>query len=424
VSATTTAFGALRHRNFQLFIFGQFVSLCGTWMQGVALGWLVLTLTDSAFAVGLVSAMGALPVLLFTLQGGALADRVNRHRALTLLQTGMLVEALVLAVLAQTHHATLPWIIVLALVSGLLSAFEIPVRQSFLMDLVGRENLMNAIAMNSMAFNVSRVVGPALAGILVAAAGPPVAFFVNAASYLAVIGALLAITPDPSLIVPRRTPPPLAEALRYILAPGWPRTLVTLSTIYTIFGLSFLTVLPVYARDVVGTGAAGFGGLTSAFGLGAAAGALTLAAWGARYRRGVFALRGGLVIGASLVLAAAFPRYPIAFGLLLLGGAAAAISAIVTNTLLQTEAPEHLRGRVIGFYSFIVVGLAPLGSLQAGWVGQHLGVRVEAAIGGGMCLLTALWMLRRARHFTRPPGEERRHQEAAETYKWGERRHL
>jgi len=421
--STGTPFGALRHRNFRLFIFGQFVSLCGTWMQGVALGWLVLTLTDSAFAVGLVSAMGALPVLLFTLQGGALADRINRHRALTLLQTGMLLEALVLAVLAYTHHATLPWIIVLALISGLLGAFEIPIRQSFLMDLVGRDNLMNAIAMNSMAFNVSRVIGPALAGIIVAAAGPPVAFFVNAASYLAVIGALLAIRPDPALIVPHRTPPPLAEALRYILAPGWPRTLVTLSTIYTIFGTSFLTVLPVYARNVLGTGAAGFGGLTSAFGVGAAAGALLLAAWGARYRRGLIALRGGLVIGGSLLLMASLPKYPIAFTLLVMGGAAAAISAIVTNTLLQTEAPDHLRGRVIGFYSFIVVGLAPFGALQAGWVGEHLGVRTEAAIGGAIVFLAALWMLTTVRRFTGPPAGERRQAEPVRPYRWGERRH-
>jgi MFS family permease len=388
-----TPFAALQHRNFRLFITGQFVSLCGTWMQGVALGWLVLELTDSAFAVGLVSAMGALPVLLFTLHGGAVADRWNRHRALLLLQSGMLLEALALGIVAFTGHATLAWIIPLALIHGTLSAYEIPVRQSFLMDLVGRDNLMNAIAMNSLAFNSSRVLGPALAGVVVAWAGAPTAFFVNAVSYLAVLWGLFQIRLDPALISPRRTPPPLAEALRYIFAPGWPRSLVTMTATYTVFGLSFLAIMPAYARDVLGTGATGYGGLTSAFGIGAAAGGLIIAGFGSRFRRGEIALRGGLTIGVSLLLAALLPVYGIAFVLMMAGGVSAAIAAIVTNTLLQTEAPDHLRGRVIGFYAFIVVGLAPFGSLQAGWIGEWLGIRGTAAIGGAVCVVVALAMM-------------------------------
>jgi MFS family permease len=398
-----TPFAALQHRNFRLFITGQFVSLCGTWMQGIALGWLVLELTDSAFAVGLVSAMGALPVLLFTLHGGALADRWNRRRALILLQSGMLIEALALGFIALTGHATLGWIITLALVAGTLSAYEIPVRQSFLMDLVGRDNLMNAIAMNSLAFNLSRVFGPALAGLIVAWAGAPVAFFINAASYLAVLWGLFQIRLDPALIAPRRTPPPLREALRYIFAPGWPRTLVTMTATYTIFGLSFLAIMPAYARDVLGTGATGYGGLTSAFGIGAAAGGLAIAGLGSRLRRGEVALWGGLLIGVSLVLAALLPIYPVAFLLLMTGGMSAAVAAIITNTLLQTEAPDPLRGRVIGFYSFIVVGLAPFGSFQAGWIGEHLGIRATAAIGGTACLLVSMGLMRKMQVFRRNP---------------------
>jgi MFS family permease len=416
-------FAALRHPNFRLFIFGQFVSLVGTWMQSVALGWLVLTLTNSAFAVGLVAAMGALPVLLFTLQGGAVADRVNRHRTLTLLQTGMLLEAATLTVLALTGHATLTWIILLALVMGLLSAFEIPIRQTFLMDLVGRDDLMNAIAFNSMAFNLSRVLGPALAGAITALAGPGVCFLLNAVSYLAVIFSLLRIRPDPALLVPHRRSPPLRDALRYLLAPGWPRTLVTLTSVYTIFGVSFLAVLPVYARDVLHTGAGGYGWLTTGFGIGAAGGALLLAAYGSRFRRGEFAVRGAMVIGTALLVVALVPVYPVSFAALLLGGLATASTAIVTNTLLQTEAPEHLRGRVIGFYSFIVVGLAPFGALQAGWLGQHLGIRTEAALGGLLCLAVALLMWSRSRGFAGPAAEERRQPaEPAQPYRWGERR--
>jgi MFS family permease len=393
MASAVGSLGALKHRNFRLFISGQFVSLVGTWMQQVALGWLVLTLTNSAFAVGLVSAMGAVPVLLFTLQGGGLASRVNRHRALIFLQTGMLLEATALTVLTLTGHVTLGWIIALTMVHGTLSAFEIPVRQTFLMDLAGRDDLMSAIAFNSTAFNLSRVVGPAIAGVVTAMAGPGLVFATNAVSYLAVLISLLVIRLDPSLVRPRTVAPPLAEAMRYILAPGWPRMLVTMTAVYTVFGISFITMLPVYARDVLGTGAAGYGGLTSAFGIGAALAALALASSGGRFRRGGVALRAGLGIGLVLITAALFPWYPVAFLGLAIGGMAAAINAIITNTLLQTEAPEHLRGRVIGVYSFIVVGLAPFGGLQAGFVGEHLGVRAGAGIGGAACLLAAILML-------------------------------
>jgi MFS family permease len=261
------------------------------------------------------------------------------------------------------------------------------------MDLAGRDDLMSAIAFNSTAFNLSRVVGPAIAGVVTAMAGPGLVFATNAASYLAVLISLLIIRLDPSLVRPRTVAPPLAEAMRYILAPGWPRMLVTMTAVYTVFGISFITMLPVYARDVLGTGAAGYGGLTSAFGIGAALAALALASSGGRFRRGGVALRAGLGIGLVLITAALFPWYPVAFLGLAIGGMAAAINAIITNTLLQTEAPEHLRGRVIGVYSFIVVGLAPFGGLQAGFVGEHLGVRIGAGIGGAACLLAAILIL-------------------------------
>lgn len=402
----STSFAAFRLRNFRVFLTGQFVSLCGTWMQGVALGWLVLELTDSAFAVGLVSAMGALPVLLLTLHGGAVADRWNRHRAMLLLQAGMLVESLVLAGFAWTGHATLGWIIALALVAGTLSAYEIPVRQSFLQDLVGRENLMSAIAMNSLAFNSSRVLGPALAGVVVAAAGAPTVFVVNAASYLAVLWGLSRIRLDPAFLTPRQVPPPLREAIRHVIAPGWPRILVTMTAAYTVFGLSFLAIMPAYARDVLGTGAAGYGGLTAAFGLGATIGGITIASSGQRFRRGDYALWGGLTIGLSLLLAAVVPWYPLAFLLFVVSGTAAAVAAIITNTLLQTGAPDRLRGRVIGVYAFIVVGLAPFGSLSAGWVAEQFGVRIAALAGGLACTLVALRQHHLTRHWPAHPTED------------------
>ena len=186
-----SVFAALKHRNFRLFIVGQFISLCGTWMQVIAQGWLVLQLTDSAFAVGLVTALGSLPILLFTLYGGVIADRVNKRRFILVLQSLMLAEALTLAVLTATHLNTVHWVMGLAAFSGLLSAFEVPTRQSFLAEIVDRDDLMNAIALNSSAFNLARVVGPAIAAGLIATVGLAACFFANAASYLAVIASLL-----------------------------------------------------------------------------------------------------------------------------------------------------------------------------------------------------------------------------------------
>lgn len=387
------AFGALRHTNFRLFITGQLVSLIGTWIQQVALGWLVLELTNSAFAVGAVTAAGTLPVLLFTLHGGAIADRVNKRRAILWLQSLMAVEALLLAVLTFRGWITLPWILVLAGSQGLFSAYEIPFRQAFLMDLVGREDLMNAIALNSSAFNLSRVFGPALAGVLTAAFGPAICFLLNAISFGAVLIGLARIRLPAWQVAEHRERPTFRVVMAYLWAPGWPRTLVTLTIVFTIFALSFVTILPVYARDVLGTGAGGYGALTSAFGIGAAAGALGLAAFGRRWRRDT-PLWSGVVVGLSLLGIALIPSFPIAFVLLVAGGVALAASAITTNTLLQTEAPDHLRGRVIGVYAFIVVGLAPFGSIQAGWLAEHLGVPAAVGIGGTIVLVMTLWMWR------------------------------
>jgi MFS family permease len=269
---------------------------------------------------------------------------------------------------------------------------------------------------------MSRVLGPALAGMITAVTGPAVCFLLNAAIYPAVIVSLLHIKPDPALVVPYRQPPPLREALAYLLAPGWPRTLVTLAAVYTIFGVSFLAVLPVYARDVLHAGASGYGWLTSAFGVGAAGGALLLAAYGARFRRGEFAIRSGFAIGGVLLILGLLPYYPLAFIGLVIGGMASATSAIVTNTLLQTEAPDQLRGRVIGFYSFIVVGLAPFGSLQAGWLGERVGVRIGAAACGIICLGTALVLVSRVKGLTQPVQGERLQADEPPGYRWGERR--
>jgi MFS family permease len=366
-------------------------------MQRVALGWLVLELTDSAFAVGLVSAAGTLPVLLFTLWGGSLANRVNRLRVVTVLQGFMLLDALALAWLTWSGRATLTWLIVLALAHGVFVAFEIPARQTLTMDLVGRDDLMNALALNSMTFNVTRVVGPALAGGLMAVVGPALVFFLNAVSYLAVLGGLLMVRLDPALVVASTARRSYRDAFRFILAPGWPQILVILTTTYTIFAISFLSVLPVYARDALGTGEVGYGMLMSAFGAGAAGGALLQAAMGPRSIGGGAALMAGLVVGSALLMVSRAPSLGFAVIVLALAGSALATNAITTNTMLQTEAPDEIRGHVIGLYAFIVVGLAPLGAMVAGSLSEVFGVRTEAAVAGFVCLLVTFLMTVRRR---------------------------
>jgi MFS family permease len=383
-------FAALRHRNFRLFIIGQFVSLCGTWMQVVAQGWLVLQLTDSAFSVGLVTALGSLPILLFTLYGGVLADRVNKRRFILVLQSLMLAEALTLAGLTATHLITVHWVMGLAAFSGLLSAFEVPTRQSFLAEIVGREDLMNAIALNSSAFNLARVVGPAIAAGLIATVGLAACFFANAASYLAVIISLVRMDAGRSP-VPRSES--IATALRegfaFVFGSRWPRALVIIIATFSVFGFSFLPLMPVFARDVLKAGASGYGALVASIGIGAAAAAFFLAGFGHRVRQSRLVLGSSLFFGIALLAASLAPEFWSALLLFTLAGCVMALNGISANTMLQSEAPDELRGRVMGFYSFVVLGLAPFGSFQAGWIAEHFGVRIAFASGAVVCLAVA-----------------------------------
>jgi MFS family permease len=390
------ALGALRHRNFRLFIFGQFVSLCGTWMNTVALGWLVLDLTNSPFQVGLVTTLTAIPVLALTLYGGVVADRVNRHRLVTGLQVAMFCQSVFLATLTATHLVSIHWVMGLALLAGTLSAFEIPARQSFFVDMVGKEDLFTAIAMNSTVFNVSRILGPVFAGLVLAVAGAALCFFADAASYLAVIGSLLMMRFPPRAPAPPARPAgrELREGVRYMWETPLPRLLALLMTTFSLFGFSFVAMLPVFARDTLHTGASGYGALMSAVGLGAGSGAIVAAAFGHRFDRERLVVPMGIVFGLSLGLTALAPNLPLALVGLTFTGCAWVFNAIFTNTLLQSQAPDHLRGRVMGFYSFIAVGLAPLGGFEMGWVAERWGARMAYGIGGAVCLVVGLVALR------------------------------
>jgi MFS family permease len=359
-------------------------------VQTVAQGWLVLQLTDSAFAVGLVTALGSLPILLFTLYGGVVADRVDKRRFVILLQSGMLLEALALAVLTHQGWITVHLVMALASFYGLLSAFEVPTRQSLVSEIVGKDDLMNAIALNSSAFNVARVIGPSIAGALIATVGLAACFYLNAASYLAVLtGLLLMRVRRPA--VPARAPAlgALKEGFGYIFGNAWPRALVIIVAGFTVFGASFLPMMPVYARDILGLDADGYGALVSAIGLGAASGAIGMAASGARIRQGRVVIVTFAIFGAVLAGGGYAGGFWWALALFTLAGCLMAVNGIMANTMLQLQAPDRLRGRVMGFYSFVVLGMAPFGAFQAGWVSEHFGVRTAFALGGIACMIMA-----------------------------------
>jgi MFS family permease len=385
--------GALSHRNFRLFFFGQIVSLTGTWMASVAQGWLVLQLTNSAFYVGLVAALGSLGVLLFTLYAGVVADRTDKRRTVTITQTLLMTQAFTLATLAWTGHITVGAVMVLAAALGVVSAFDIPTRQAFLVEMVGKEDLMSAIALNTSVFNATRVMGPVVGGLIMGAAGggtrgPAICFLINGLSYLAVIFGLTRMR------LPPRTPPPVTasawasfgEVLIYLRGDRRTATLVSLTALVSLFGFPYLTLMPVFARDVLHVDARGYGLLMAAVGGGAVLGALSVALFGARVTKGRLQTAGGIAFGMALVLFAASRAFAMAVVLLALAGCFMIVNNALTNTMIQTGVPDSLRGRIMGFYSFMFVGMAPLGAFQAGYVAERFGAPASVALGG---LLTA-----------------------------------
>ena len=383
--------GALSSRNFRLFVFGQGISLIGTWMQAVALGWLVLEITNSPFAVGLNQALRSFGVLLFTLYAGVIVDRVDKRRLIVWTQVLQMLEALALAALVWTRSVTTWQVMALAVLFGIVNAFDIPARQAFIADLVGREDLMNAIALNSSMFNAARIVGPAVAGVLIGATGVGMCFFLNGVSYVAVVASLLAIRLPP--FVPQPMPGSawegLHQAVAFIRSDARVWALVVLVAVFSVLGFPFLVLMPVVARDVLHTDARGYGLLMASVGVGAMLGALGLAVAGRRVHKGRALLAGGAAFGALLGLFAAARSVAGALALLALAGCAMIVTTALANTMLQTLVPDALRGRVMAFYAFVFVGMAPLGAFQAGLVAEHTGAPVAIALGGAGCLIAA-----------------------------------
>jgi len=386
-------FAALRHRNFRLFFAGYVVSLVGVWMQRVAQSWLVLDLTGSAFYVGLVDSIGTLPVLLFALYAGAVADRVSRRRMVIATQLGSMIVALAFAAVTFAGWQTVTLVIVLAALLGVAQAFDIPARQSFFTELVGLEDLPSAIALNASAFNATRLVGPAIAGVLIGAVGVAACFFANGVSYLAVLAALAAMHGPPGR---RAVGPPtsawvnIREGLRYVSADARIRLLLLNVAALSIFGLPVLTLLPVVARQMLGRGAQEYGWMMSAVGGGALVGALSVATFVSRMHKGRVLGVAAAVFGLALTGLALARTMAAVLVILVVLGAAMITTTALTNTLLQLLAPDWLRGRVISVYTFAFVGMAPFGSLFGGIVAEGFGVQAALALGGVLTTVATL----------------------------------
>ena len=385
---------ALRHRNFQLFFGGQIISLTGTWMQSVAQAWLVYSITKSSFLLGAVGFASQIPVFLLAPLGGAAADRINRHRLIIATQTASMILAAILAwlTLSGRVQAHVPYIFVLAALLGVVNAFDIPGRQAFLVDMVGKEDLMNAIALNSSIFNGARVVGPAVAGILVAKIGEGWCFAANAISYVAVIVGLLLMNVQCERRISKNSPlVDIVEAFRWVNGTKVIRALLLLIGLVSLVGMPYTVLMPIFADQILHGGARALGILMGATGVGALLGALTLAS-----KTGVTGLGRWVAItcagfGVSIILFSFSRDFWLSVALLLPAGFSMMLQMACSNTLIQTMVPDRLRGRVMAVYSMMFMGMAPIGALFGGALAHRVGALMTIAVGGVACILGAIW---------------------------------
>ncbi len=382
---------ALRHRNYKLFFSGQLVSLVGTWMQSVAQSWLVYRLTGSSLLLGTVGFATQIPVFLLAPIGGAVADRRSRHRILIATQSAAMVLALGLAALTLSGRVEVAHILGFSVLLGVVNAFDIPTRQAFVVEMVGREDLANAIALNSSMFNGARIIGPAVAGILVGAIGEAWCFLANGLSFLAVIASLLAmrVPPRPAAVRRGSALAETAEGFRFVARTGAVRALLVLLGVVSVTAMPYAVLMPIFADRILGGGARGLGILMGASGIGALLGALVLA--GRRRLRGlghwVAAACAGF--GVALGLFALSRSFWLSALLLVPVGFSMMVQMAGSNTLVQAMVPDALRGRVMAVYAMMFMGMAPLGALLAGWLADRIGAPATVASGGACCVVAA-----------------------------------
>ncbi len=387
---------ALRHRNYRLFFSGQSISLVGTWITRIATSWLVYRLTDSALLLGLVGFAGQIPTLLLSPIAGVIVDRRNRHRILIWTQVFSAAQSLALALFAFTGAITVGWVLVLQVLQGIINAFDTPARQAFVVQMVAdKADLPNAIALNSTMVNGSRIIGPSIGGIIIAAVGEGWCFMIDAISYVAVILSLFAMEvsnakPQPS---GESVVEELRDGFRYVAGFAPVRMALILLAIVSAMGMPYTVLMPVIASTILHGGPNTLGFLMTASGLGAVAGALYLAS-----RRSVLGLGrvmtiATLTFGVGLVLFGLVRSLWLALVVLPFIGAGFMIEMASTNTILQTITEERLRGRVMAFYTMAFLGTAPIGSLIAGIAADRIGAPNTIVLGGIACIAGGLWLL-------------------------------
>ena len=407
VKGLLRTFLALRHRNFRLFWFGQLISLIGTWMQSIGQAWLVLELTHSAWLLGVVGALQFLPVMLLSLFGGVLADRLPKRKVLLFTQSFAMLQAVLLWALVASGQVQIWHVLVLAALLGLTNSLDMPTRQAFVVEMVGREDLTNAIALNSSLFNMARIVGPGIGGLIIAWLGVAPLFLLNAISFIAVIIGLalidmnhlyaLARRPNVSLdTVKQSTLQSLREGLVYVIRTPSVLLIIAVVGVISLFGINFNVILPLFARDVLHAGPGGFGFISAAFGLGSLFSALWLA-WGNNKPSIRQLLIGALAFCVLEILFAISHMYMLSLVLIAAVGFSQIAFSATANTTLQTVSPDHLRGRVMSVYMLVFAGTVPLGNLFTGGIAHLFSAPISLLLGGGLSLIAAIvgWILRK-----------------------------
>jgi MFS family permease len=402
-SVVTTRFRALKHRNFQLFTAGQLVSLIGTWMQTTAQLWLVYRLTGSAALLGVFGFANQIPMLVLASVGGYVGDRYSRHRGVIATQTISMLLAFLLAGLTFTHLIDKWLLIGIAFLVGIVNAFDVPIRQSFFVHMVGKEDLPNAIALNSSIFNGARVVGPAIAGFAISWIGEGWCFFLNGLSFLAVIFALMAMKIEPQERKDSGESPlqNLLQGFRFAMNDRPIRSTLLLMSMLSIFGLQYSVFMPIFAEDVLHSGARGLGFLMSAAGVGAVLGALQFAARTAYRGLAKWIAAMSVICSVCLLIFSQSKVFWLSILVLFIVGFAATSQMAATNTTVQNRSPEQLRGRLMAVYATMFMGVQPIGALLAGGLAKRFGAPMTLAIFGSVCLLGSLlfatWVVLRVR---------------------------
>jgi MFS family permease len=382
-------FSSLNVRSFRVYWLGMLVSLIGTWIQQVALSWLVFELTNSVLLLGIVGFLGSIPILILSLFGGILADRLNKRNILITTQVIFMCLAFTLAILTQLKLITPYQIMAIAVLNGVVMAFDAPARQSIVIELVGKANLFNAIALNSVAFNSSRIIGPALAGILVAGIGMSGCFYINGISFLAVIVALYSIRTG-HLHIPVKSQGAfrdLIDGLNFIRNNRLILALIGIVGVVSLFGVAHVVLMPVFANDILNVGIKGLGVLMSAAGAGALFGALILARLGDFKYKGKLLISSAMAFSLSLVVFSLSKNYFLSIFALILVGFSSVTAIALVNTLLQTKVEDRFRGRVMSVFMITFAGMMPFGNLIAGGLAHTMGVSFAVMFGGIICAL-------------------------------------